>query len=440
MTGKLAPTLLAPALLAPVLSAPARSARVPLAPALLAPALLVLAGLLPAQPPGPNGHGGADAGPVAAGPVAAWAPEDPRQQCALPATQVVHETPWTLQRLAPQRVWPLTRGAGVVVAVIDSGVDGSVPQLRGRVLPGLDVLHGGGAPADTDCYGHGTFVAGIIAAAQVPGIGFAGIAPDATILPIRQSSGPQDGTAGGIAAGIRAAVDGGARVINMSVSSTAPTHALQAAVEYAERHDVVLVAAAANEAARGNPRTYPAAYPGVIAVGSVGPEDKRSDFSETGDFVDVAAPGTNVQSLGTGGPGHLVGEGTSYAAPFVSGVAALIRAYYPRMPAAEVKRRIELTADHPPGALPDPGVGWGVVNPYAAVASTMLAGDRARAAAPAAADPPAQPAAGRSARRLLALAGLALALVAVALLSGAAVRGGVRRGWRAGTYVHQQRQ
>jgi membrane-anchored mycosin MYCP len=315
-------------------------------------------------------------GAAALGQSAAWAGGPPLdqpalgQRCAPPATIVVRQVPWAQQRLVPQRVWELTQGQGVTVAVIDSGVDGRVPQLAGHVLPGIDIVNGKGR-ADDDCLGHGTFVAGIIAAQPAQGIGFAGIAPGVQILPVRQTSNGQDGTGSGMAAAITAAVDSGAKVINISAASSIPSEQLQAAVAYARRHDVLIVAAADNQAKEGDPRSYPASYPGVLAVGAIDQAGKRSDFSETGDFIDLVAPGDGVLSLGTGGSGHLVGDGTSFAAPFVAGVAALVRAYRPGLTADQVLRRLELTADHPGVSLPDKQFGWGVVNPYSAVATAL---------------------------------------------------------------------
>jgi type VII secretion-associated serine protease mycosin len=280
------------------------------------------------------------------------------------------EVPWAQRRLAAARVWELTTGKGVVVGVIDTGVDPKVPQLAGHVLPGVDVVNGQGT-ADSDCFGHGTFVAGIIAAQPHAGTGMAGLAPGATILPVRQANSSSDGTASGLAKSIRAAVDGGAKVINMSASAFFPNEELRTAVQYAADKDVVLVTSASNEAQAGNPVAYPAAYPEVIAVGSVGPDGKRSDFSEVGRFLDLMAPGVGVVSLSRGGQGHVTDNGTSYAAPFVAAAAALVRSYHPKLTAAQVKRRLERTADHPPTALPDPQVGWGVVNPYNAVTMVL---------------------------------------------------------------------
>jgi type VII secretion-associated serine protease mycosin len=345
--------------------------------------------------------------------------------------------PWAQQRLGTAGVWHLTRGAGVTVAVIDTGVDATVPQLAGRVLPGIDVT-GQRVPANTDCSGHGTFVAGIIAAATVPGTPIAGVAPAVTVLPIRQASTDSDGTVAGLAAGIRAAVDNKASVINISSSAFFPDDRLYAAVRYAADRDVLIVAAASNQAENGNPRAYPAAYPEVLAVGAIGQDGQPANFSEAGDYIDVAAPGAGIVSLSRGGSGHLVGEGTSYATPAVAGVAALIRAYRPELSAAVVRRRIELTADRPGGRVPDPRVGWGVLNPVSAV-TAQLPGEATGSASPASAgtERVAVPSPVRIDRAPRDTALIFAAAVCTVALVGAVgirvVRAGRRRRWRPGT-------
>ncbi|WP_410611349.1 type VII secretion-associated serine protease mycosin [Amycolatopsis sp. lyj-109] len=341
---------------------------------------VVLAGLLAAPPA------------WAQGPVASL-PGD-QTACLGPPQGTEPGTPWAQQLLAPERAWPLTKGGGITVAVVDTGVDAQIPQLAGRVQPGLDITTSARGRADNDCYGHGTFLAGIIAAATVPGTGFAGVAPDVSILPIRCATGVAKNGAGALtpaamAQGIREAVDAGAQVVNMSASTTTADAALAVAVQYAAEHDVVVVASAANSAQKGDPVTFPASYPSVIAVGAVDPAGVRADFSQTGRFLSLVAPGVDVTSVGPGGPGHWLGSGTSYAAPFVAGVAALVRAYRPGLSAAQVKHRLEATANHPAAALPDPGLGWGVVNPLAAV-TTVLPEETSGGQAAVIAPPPAR--------------------------------------------------
>jgi membrane-anchored mycosin MYCP len=356
----------------------------------------------------------------------------PAPQClpAPPASSA--DIPWAQRQLQPQRSWPLTEGDGVVVAVVDSGVDGTVPQLRGRVLRGIDVVTGG--PADSDCVGHGTFVAGIIAAAPRPDTGFAGVAPGVTVLPVRVTRSTDSDEVGpsGLATGIRAAVDRGAGVINVSASTSRPTPELTAAIAYAADRDVVVVASSANATDQEDSAvSYPSAYPSVIAVGAVDAAGERARFSQAGPHLSLVAPGVDVASLGPGGPGHWQGSGTSYAAPFVSGTAALVRAYRPELSAEQVAHRLKATATAPAAALPDPELGWGVVDPVAAVSALLPEERGVPAPAPALAPPaPTAPA------RLPVLVASVLAFggaIAAAGAAGASARlggRGHRRGWR----------
>ncbi|MER7010311.1 type VII secretion-associated serine protease mycosin [Saccharopolyspora sp. NPDC000359] len=311
-------------------------------------------------------------GPVAPAALAAPAAGPPDrstiQGCAPPPGASDPAIPWAQQQFFPQRVWKVTRGSGVVVAVVDSGVDANSPQLAGAVLSGVDVSGSGGATSD--CTGQGTFVAGIIAARQVHGVGFAGLAPDARILPVRVLDDKGNADPAMLAKGIRAAADAGARVINVSPSTSVPSAALQAAVEYAQSRDALVVAAAA-ASTNGRSATYPAAYDGVLGVGGINETGKPSAASETGFSVDVVAPGEEIVSIGPGGPGHWQASGTAYATPFVSAAAALVRAYHPELTAVQVAERLRTTANRSGGAVPDPQTGWGVVNPYSAVTGVV---------------------------------------------------------------------
>lgn len=310
-------------------------------------------------------------------------------------------------------VWQLSRGAGQTVAVIDTGV--ARHRLLPHLVPGGDYVSTG--DGTDDCDGHGTVVAGIVGAAEdsTGGAGFSGVAPDATIIGIRQSSvkfapagqsAPGFGDVDTLAMAVRTAADMGASVINVSsiacvaAAAELDDRALGAALAYAvDVKNVVVVAAAGNVGGPGqcpdqNPPTDQA-HPGrpdwesvkvvvspawyddyVLTVGSVDPHGAASRFTLAGPWVDVAAPGEAVVSLDADGEGLVDSlpaldmsmpiAGTSYAAPVVSGIAALVRARSPHLTARQVMQRIRDTAHQPPAGW-DPFVGHGVVDPLAAV-------------------------------------------------------------------------
>ncbi|MET8120534.1 type VII secretion-associated serine protease mycosin [Micromonospora sp. NPDC005189] len=361
---------------------------------------------------------------------------------ALAPVRPVTAVPWPQQRYDPARLAPLATGAGVTVAVVDSGVDRMHPQMAGRVLAGTDLLDPGG-DGSRDCAGHGTGVASIIAAAPRPGVAFRGLAPGARILPVRVSEqqvvqGRESGrtvTADEFARAIRWAVDHDADVVNLSVVLYADDPEVRSAVRYAVDRDVVLVAAAGNLHDSGDPRPFPAGYDGVLGVGAIGADGGRATFSQTGSYVDLVAPGSEVLTAAPGAGHHRV-EGTSYAAPFVAATAALVREYRPELTATQVMERIIATADPAPGASHG-GYGAGVLNPYRAVTETS--GGRATDPRPAAAlaDDRADPAVlARQARRAIArdralLIGAVVGTTAatVALFALVLPRG-ARRRWR----------
>jgi membrane-anchored mycosin MYCP len=318
-----------------------------------------------------------------------------------------------LRGLELPAVWRLGRGAGQTVAVIDTGV--ARHRLLPHLVPGGDYVFTG--DGTDDCDGHGTVVAGIIGASEDPSssAGFSGVAPDATIIGIRQSSvkfapagrsAPGFGDVDTLAMAVRTAADMGATVINVSsiacvaASAELDDRALGAALAYAvDVKNVVVVAAAGNVGGLGqcpdqNPPAEPT-HPGqpdwesvrvvvspawydeyVLTVGSVDVLGAPSQFTLAGPWVDVAAPGEAIVSLDADREGLIdslpvLGDpmpivGTSYAAPVVSGIAALVRARSPHLTARQVMQRIKDTAHRPPAGW-DPFVGHGVVDAVAAV-------------------------------------------------------------------------
>ncbi|MEV0787110.1 type VII secretion-associated serine protease mycosin [Streptomyces sp. NPDC050423] len=309
--------------------------------------------------------------------------------CTFPMKKQFEGRPWPLQRVLLDELWQDTRGKGVRVAVIDTGVDDTNPQLTSAVdgAAGADLLRGGGTDGTVDQVGHGTKVAGIIAARPRGGTGFVGLAPEATIIPIRQNDERNSGKDTTMAAAIDHAIAKGAGVINISQDTTRPLtedSVLGRAVARAIGRDIVVVASAGNDGMDGRPkRTYPAAFDGVLAVAASDRNNERAPFSQAGEFVGVAAPGVDIVST-VPGNGQCTDNGTSFSAPYVTGVAALMRAKYPSWTAAQIVARIEQTAERSVNGHDD-FVGWGVVDPVRA-----LSGDDAPQDAPHPDPPPAR--------------------------------------------------
>lgn len=283
---------------------------------------------------------------------------------------------WELRRLRPEAAWGVTKGRGVKVGIVDSGVSNQHPLLESRVLLGEGKDYTGANDPGCDLAPHGTVIAGIIAAEYQEGSPFYGVAPEAQVIPFRviddpSKAGSDPETPTRIAKGIRDAVDAGVGVLNLSLRAP-ESDELEAAIAYAHSKDVVVVAAAGNieEKLPAGTVVYPAAYEHVIGVASITPAGVRSDTSNYGDFVDIAAPGVQITSVAPkgGGIGVLKDGGTSFATAFVSGTAALVRAAYPDLTADQVAERIMATADAPAAGW-DKYLGYGVVNPYEAVAS-----------------------------------------------------------------------
>ncbi|HEY8978671.1 MAG TPA: type VII secretion-associated serine protease mycosin [Streptomyces sp.] len=318
---------------------------------------------------------------VAAASPAAAAERPYSEQCTFPNGKYPGR-PWALQRVMLDELWTQSKGKGVKVAVIDTGVDVKNPQLTGAVdakagktfkpaVKGDDgkPLDWGNATGTTDTVGHGTKVAGIIAARPAEGTGFVGLAPEATIIPLKQNDAEGHGTPDTLADAIVYAVRQGAGVINISQDTTGarkPSDRLEQAVDNALANGTVIVASAGNDGTGGNvKKTYPASYDGVLAVAASDRNNERAAFSQSGDFVGVAAPGVDMISTVPGG-GHCSDNGTSFSAPYVAGVAALIKAKHPQWTAREVVAQIEQTAERTIAGH-DRLVGWGVVDPVRAL-------------------------------------------------------------------------
>lgn len=359
-------------------------------------------------------------------------------ECGPVFTDTLTYLPWPLKWLQPQRAWPISRGQGVTVAVIDSGISEQHPKLSGQLLPGLNMVPATEKACDNT---HGTLVAAIIAARDdTAEQTYYGIAPDAKILPIRvlpdMKDNPDPQMPKRIGDAIRYAVVHGASVINLSLH-TDPTDYLLQQVNYALAHNVVVVAAAGNVGSvAADTAVYPAAYPGVIAVAGIDENGKHADTSISGNYVSVAAPGVKIEGPGPQGRGYGLddGGGTSFAAAYVSGTAALLRAYLPNASVAQIKRRMEVTADAPPDGW-DPQVGYGVVNPYRALGTILDSRTTVRLATPSPVpvqQAPTDPLA--TAKRVAAwVAPLGILVAVLLLMVRPVLRRGRARRWRIGS-------
>ncbi|WP_066928133.1 type VII secretion-associated serine protease mycosin [Streptomyces sp. NBRC 110611] len=288
---------------------------------------------------------------------------------------------WGLTAIRAQEAWRTTKGAGITVAVLDTGVDAHHPDLEGQVLPEKDLVGFGAGPGDATWAQHGTGMASVIAGrGHGPGNqdGILGVAPEARILPVRvilEDKDPQrerarTEKAGALADGIRYAADHGADVISMSLgddSETAhPEPREDAAIQYALGKGIPVVASAGNGGIKGNRVSYPAAYPGVIAATAVTEQGDRAPFSTRHWYATVSAPGHNILMAGND-DGYVNGWGTSPAAAFVSGAIALIRSAHPGLSPAQIRGLLTSTAQDAPEGGRDDDLGAGLIDPAAAL-------------------------------------------------------------------------
>ncbi|MDH6112459.1 type VII secretion-associated serine protease mycosin [Kitasatospora sp. MAP12-15] len=285
---------------------------------------------------------------------------------------------WHLDAMHASDMWNTTTGSGITVAVIDSGADAGLPDLAGQVLPGKDFsgLPGG---ATTDADGHGTEMASVIAGTgkSFNGKGAYGLAPGAKVLPLRVDS--RDGTSGAITLkqvddAIVYAADNGAQVINISLAvravdiGSSDIDALKSAVDHAIGKGSLVVAGAGNSAQQGNPIMYPAAAPGVAAVGATDENGTRTAESQTGPQLALVAPGMDIYSACTGATGYCESHGTSDATALVSASAALVWSLHPGWTGNQVLRVLLNTAGRgSDNAVRNDNVGYGAVRPRIAI-------------------------------------------------------------------------
>lgn len=395
-------------------------------------------------------------------PVTPAAAVDPSCNSDAAPSPPIEALPWAQQLYdPPNRIWPFSVGVGVTVAVLDSGVDATHPQLVDSVLPGVSLVPETPPTGNIDCVPFGTAVASLVAAQPVAGFGFAGLAPAATILPVRVSdtthTNPGDDLLSPaiLAAGIDFAVAGGADVIAASAVTYVDDPALAAAVDRAVAAGVVVVAAAGDghDDDRDGPlgptrlASYPALYDGVIGVGAVGIDGMRSQSSQIGPYVDLVAPGLDVTAASFGG--HASYNGTSIAVGFVAAAAALMLGQPGSALAGlggselvdALSGQLFAAADGPVGGpvggAPSPAYGNGLVDPYRAMVEAI--GDTDPEALAGREPPPRDLAAERlaaqrsAANRSAVLSAVGLGgLVLVVLAAAFVLPRALRRRWRPG--------
>ncbi|MGQ9792145.1 MAG: S8 family peptidase, partial [Anaerolineae bacterium] len=283
---------------------------------------------------------------------------------------------WGLPKIQAPKAWDIlstTGGANIIIAIVDSGIDLDHPDFAcpNKLLDGHDFVNNDNDPQDD--YGHGTHVAGIAAACSNNGIGVAGVAWAARLLPVKVLNSSGQGSYSGLAQGISYAVDQGAQIINLSLGGVNDSDTMRTGIQYAVERGRLVVAAAGNCAAGGNgcggqvnPVMYPAAYDEVMAVAASDSDDNRASFSEYRPYVDVAAPGVNIYStLWDDTYGSL--SGTSMATAFVSGLAALLWSADGSLSAAQVRALIESNVDDLGTPGKDIYFGYGRINAWRAL-------------------------------------------------------------------------
>ncbi|MFF0313589.1 S8 family serine peptidase [Micromonospora sp. NPDC005252] len=296
-------------------------------------------------------------------------PSPPAQAAPTPdGLNLIRDDQWHLAYLRALDAQKISRGSGVTVAVPDTGVD-KHPDLQRNLLSGSDIASGGTGDGRVDTSSHGTGMAGLIAAHGRGGdSGALGIAPASHILPIRIQVLDEQGDSDNLASAIEYASTRGADIISVA-SVSGPSPNLQRAVEAATRADILIVAAAGNRP-RDHHVSFPASYPGVIAVGGIDRGGNHAEISVTGPEIDVVAPAVDIYSTSINGK-YRKGTGTSDATAIVAGAAALIRSKYPYLPAQEVAHRLTATAidKGPPGR--DDEYGYGVIDLVAALTADV---------------------------------------------------------------------
>lgn len=272
---------------------------------------------------------------------------------------------WHLAKMGTVAAWDMAKGSGVTIAILDTGVDATHPDLASRMVPGWNFYDN--TAITSDVHGHGTMVAGTAAATMSNGAGVAGIAGQARIMPIRITSTTGSATYSATASGLTFAADKGARVANISFSGMQRSSSVASAAQYFRSKGGVVTVAAGNS---GTLVTDIPVTDAFLAVGGTDSADVKASWSSTGAYVDLAAPGVNIYTTARGG-GYTATSGTSVAAPLTAGVAALMMSAKPGITGAQVESLLFSTALDLGAAGKDASYGHGRVNAQAAVAAAL---------------------------------------------------------------------
>jgi thermitase len=286
----------------------------------------------------PKGQADALAKKLAKNPNIQYAEQDAKAQAVDIPNDPDYSNQWGLQKILAPNAWNVTHGsASTLIAIDDTGIDGTHPDLSGKIVARANFT----TDPDEDNNGHGSHVAGIAAAETNNGIGVAGTAYNTKLLSVKVLDSTGSGYYSWIANGITWSADNGAKVINLSLGGSTTSQTLQNAVNYAVGKGVVVVAAAGNN---GNSAAfYPAHYSNVVSVAATDSNDHKASWSNYGSNVTIAAPGVNIFSAYQGGYAYL--SGTSMATPFVSGVTGLIWSQNPTWSESQVVSKLENSAD-----------------------------------------------------------------------------------------------
>ena len=281
----------------------------------------------------------------------------------------IRDRQWHLKYLNVAEAHAQSQGDGIIVAVCDTGVNGNHPDLAGNVLPGLDVSGDGAPNGWGDADGHGTGMAGLIAGhGHGNGDGILGIAPKAKIFPIRDSRNTEISSVDPLVASIKAATKSGAKIISISQGGSLVPE-MREAIESALAADIVVIAGMGNKP-KMQLAAFPAAFPGVVAVGATDQDGNNAALTVTGNAMLLSAPGMRIVST-DGVGGYRVADGTSDSTAIVAGAAALVRSKYPNLSAKEVIHRLTATATDKGAPGRDPEYGYGVLNLVGALTANV---------------------------------------------------------------------